>query len=259
MAVYTIEDYDIPPSLLTALNSIAQNPLIPDAPLGAQTDSIYESEEAQLRAAYLRKYADVLRQLGYIGPDGKVIKGSLELEADRRRAAAFRNAQLAKFEAIDMAQREGNFFSGYHPVRQARMEFPYWQEITDINTALPKMLADQMLEAERALEEYTLGRNLSLSQAAARAAEAARNNPAGGTGKQPGEPGWEYSGGELPDIPPSAWMPPADTLNKILGTSGGGLYPQGAGPGFAGTPKKKKPKPPKPTTLTQNRLKSGRM
>jgi hypothetical protein len=235
MAVYEIGGYEVPASLLASLHSLPDLPQIPANPLGAFTDSIFEAEDAQAQAEYKRRYADVLRQLGYVDPKtGRILKGSLELDADRKRADLWRSSQLAKIEAINQAQVAGNYFSGYHPVNQARMQHPYEQGITDINTALPKALAEQMDEAARAYEQYVLGRNISLAQAAARAAEAARNQPAGG--------------GEVPQSG-SASQTGSGTFNNPFATAawgtGGSSTPVGAGFAPAGWVAPPPPIPPR--------------
>lgn len=226
MASREVGSYEVPPSLLASLHSLPNLPQIPGNPLGAFTDSIFEAEDAQAQAEYKRRYADVLRQLGYVDPQtGKILKGALEIEADRQRADLWRSTQLAGIEAVNQAQAGGNYFSGYHPVNMARMQHPFQQGITDINTMLPKALADQMDEAARAFEQFVLGRNLSLAQAAARGAEAARNAPAGGGDTGQGtQQQWDWEkekyGWSPGDISPDAqpWNPP---VSSVLGGSWG--------------------------------------
>jgi len=171
---------------------LSRNPQLPQHPLGAYTDAQYEEQIAKLRSQTARSYADILQQLGYVDPDtGQFIQGSVETEANRQRGELHRSSDLAAEGVTHQHQQEGTLFSGLRGTDQARAEYPYVNQIGQIETQTPLTLAGLYEKAGGLVDDYTLGQNQLLGEAARR-----------------GAAGLTSSGGVDSTPPPDATLPP---------------------------------------------------
>jgi hypothetical protein len=235
MAVYDMPLFTPSQSLLSSIHNIPKNPQLPQTPMGAYTDSIFEALDAQLKAQYQRKFNDLQQQLGYIGPNGQIIQGTIESDANRQRADLWRNKWLAAVDAINAAQGSGNYFSGYYAIDRARREQPFVQAMADLDVSVPKQMQQVIEQMGQGYEDYNLQRNQGLADAAARQAEAARQAGAGGPVTPPGgstppagdpystppagappSPGPGYYWAGDPATGQGGWVPDQDTIAKML-------------------------------------------
>jgi hypothetical protein len=236
MAVYDMPLFQPSQSLLSTIHNIPKNPQLPQTPMGAYTDSIFEALDAQLKAQYQRKFNDLQQQLGYIDDKGNIIQGTIESDANRQRADLWRNKWLAATDAINSAQQAGNYFSGYYAIDRARKEQPFVQAMADLDVSVPKQLNQVIEQMGQSYEDYNLQRNQGLADAAARQADAARQAGAGGTPPDSGQgpttpapdpystppagappspgPGYYWAGD--PSTGQGGWVPDQDTINKML-------------------------------------------
>lgn len=168
--------YPIPSPPRPTLN---RNPMLPSAPLGAATDSIYEAESAQAKAQTQKLYNDVLRLLGYMDPEtGRMIPGTVELDAMRARDRLNYDKRMAGENVKENSIRAGNMFSGRFGTRTARAQNPMVQALADLDIQVPRQLSALYEEANNIIGGFNTQQNLLLAQAAARAADRARNAPA---------------------------------------------------------------------------------
>lgn len=168
--------YPIPSPPRPTLN---KNPMLPSAPLGAATDSIYEAESAQARASTSKLYNDVLRMLGYMDPEtGRILPGTVELDAMRARDRLNYDKGMAGERVKEDSIRAGNMFSGRFGIRTARAQNPMVQALADLDIQVPRQLSALYEEANNIISGFNTQQNLLLAQAAARAADRARNAPA---------------------------------------------------------------------------------
>lgn len=194
---------------------LARNPQLPEHPLGAYTDSMYEAQIAQLRQQIAKQYNDVLQQLGYTNDQGQFVPGTTEIEANKQRSILGRNLQLAEEGTTQQAQQQGTLFSGLRGTAQARAEFPFQSALSDLEVSVPKQLTDLYGQGTDLLSQFNTSQNLYLAEAAQRQSAALAANataaPAAG-GPAGGDGGTPYQ----------------DPYPLTLGMAG---YGQGSGPG----------------------------
>lgn len=177
---------------------LVKNPVLPAA-RGGQ-DSQYAAGEAQLRADILRRYQDILQQIGYKDESGNYIPGEVETQAKRQEAELTRNQGLAEEEVNKQAQREGTLFSGLRSQNIARAQHPFVQGLADLAADVPKQLQQLYQQGTRTLEDYTIQNNLLLADAAARGAARAAAAAGYGGGGYSGSSGSLAGGGSPDDI-----------------------------------------------------------
>lgn len=169
---------------------LGKNPMLPTGGSGdVPPDAEYSAAEAQLRASIGQQYADVLQQLGWVDEGGNFIPGSLSVNAGRQVGNLQRSSDLAAEDVTNEAQRQRTLFSGRRAVDQARAQFPYQQQISQLGVDLPMALGGLYEKASGILDQYTLQNNILLAALAARRSKAIAEQPAGpttGTGKAPG-------------------------------------------------------------------------
>lgn len=159
--------------------SLSRNPMLPQHPLGAYTDSLYEASVAQLRQQIMQQYNDVLQQLGYADENGNFVPGTLEIDANRQRSDLARSQQLAAEGVTQDAQRMGTLFSGPRGTLQARAEHPFVSAQSDLDVQVPRSLSQLYEQAGGLVNEYTTQNNLLLADAAQRAAQNFMSQPGG--------------------------------------------------------------------------------
>lgn len=147
---------------------LSWNPQLPQHPLGAYTDATYEAEEAQLRADTVAQYQGILRQLGYMDPNGQYIRGTVEIGAAADRARLERDMGLAREQATFGSRDRGTLFSGIRAIEQARAEHPFVTELSDLDINTPSKLSDLYNDALKVLGDFETKRNLLLAEAADR-------------------------------------------------------------------------------------------
>lgn len=164
-----------------ASQQLAVNPQLVTHPLGKYTDSTYEAQEAELRATTLRNYNDLLSQLGYVDPDtGQFIRGSIETEAQAEEMRQAFGMELARQAVTDAMQKSGTMFSGYRATQQARQESPYLDAIAQLKLSVPQALSKAYRDSVQSLEDYNLGRDQLLLDAAGRRTTDIEANPPAG-------------------------------------------------------------------------------
>lgn len=209
------------------VGNLNRNPMLPQHPLGAYTDSQYEAELAQLKYEVASRYNDVLQQLGYTDENGNFVPGQVEIDANRQRSELARNINLADEQTTQQHQQQGTLFSGLRGTNQARAEYPFVNAMGQLNVDTPKKLSDLYGQAGGLVNEFTVRHNLLLASAAQRAAANLANNSAaggnvtgaaGGPGGTPGLGGINGSGVQpnsseivgpgvaLPQPPPGAGL-----------------------------------------------------
>lgn len=188
-----------PVSAVPPGHQMQRNPQLPQHPLGAYTDAQYEAAVAALRSNVAKQYADVLQKLGYQDEQGNFIQGSVETEANRQKGLLGRSMGLAREDVTHQHQQNGTLFSGLRGTDQARAEFPYTDQIGQLEVQTPLTLAQLYEQASGLMSDYTINDNQLLADAAARAAARIQTQPsdpgAGGGGTPP--PG----GGGAADTP----------------------------------------------------------
>jgi hypothetical protein len=107
------------------VGNLNRNPMLPQHPLGAYTDSQYEAELAQLKFEVAQRYNDVLQQLGYTDDNGNFVPGQVEIDSNRQKSELARNIQLADEQTTQQHQQQGTLFSGLRGTNQARAEYPF--------------------------------------------------------------------------------------------------------------------------------------
>jgi hypothetical protein len=175
------------PSLLQGQQQLQHNPQLITHPLGAYTDSQYESDIADLTLSTNRSYQDILDQLGYLDPTtGQVIKGRLEQGADRQRRDIFTGREDVITSVTNAMREAGSLFSGYRMTEQGRQEKPYLTQLGDVETDLSRDLADQFELAMELMQDFEIKRNKALADAARRRAQQPGAGDGGGVAP-PGE------------------------------------------------------------------------
>lgn len=169
------------------LTQLARNPQLPQHPLGAYTDSLYEADVAQLRQEILQRYGDVLQQLGYTDEQGNFIPGQVEIDANKQRAQLNRSIQLADEGVTQQHQQQGTLFSGLRGTNTARAQFPFQSALADLDVQVPKALTSLYGQAGGLVNEFNTRQNRLLAEAAARRAAgftslSTSDNLAGGAG-----------------------------------------------------------------------------
>ena len=169
-----------PTTVVPSNMQLPRNPQLPQHPLGAYTDSIYEAALAQLQNQISKQYADILQQLGYMDDQGNFVQGSVEANARKSEADLRRQADLATEDVTKQHQQLGTLFSGLRGTDQARATEPIVNQIGQIETDTPLTLAQLYEKASGLTNDYVLGQNQLIADAASRAAAAQLGNPAGG-------------------------------------------------------------------------------
>lgn len=165
------------PTMVPASNQLTRNPMLPQHPLGAFTDSQYEADDAILRRNVAQQYSDLLQQLGYTDDNGQFIQGSVEAEANKQAANLTRQQDLAREQVTKDAQNQGTLFSGIRGTLQARAEDPYVRSRADLMAATPLSLQQLYERAAGLSGDYVLQQNQELAAAAARRAQGIIENP----------------------------------------------------------------------------------
>src|SRR5215471_6605405 len=170
--------------------ALSLNPQLPQVQSSLVTDATDNAQQAQLAAEISQKYNDVLKQLGYPGPNtGNFVMGTVESDANRQRDEANRSIQLADEAANQQRQLEGTLFSGRRATEQARAEHPFVQSLADLDISVPRSLSDLYEQAGNITNDYTLQNNLLLADLANRRAAAMMQAPGpGGTPPPPPPP-----------------------------------------------------------------------
>jgi hypothetical protein len=168
------------PSVVPQNQQLSRNPALPQHPLGAYTDAQYEADVASLRNEVSKKYADVLQRLGYVDPQsGQFIMGSVETEAGRQKGLLNRSMDLAREDVTHQHQQQGTLFSGLRGTNQARAEFPFVNQIGDVERQLPLTLSDLYEQGAGLSGEFNIKDNQLLAQAAGRRAAGLSTSPPG--------------------------------------------------------------------------------
>lgn len=227
LAVTGSDPQAIPPpqSLVPANMQLSANPMLPAHPLGAYTDAQYESQDAILRNTIAKQYADLLQQLGYRDNAGNFIMGSVETGANKQKQELGVQQRLAAQGVTDQAQREGTLFSGMRGTLQARVEDPYVRQQADLAASTPLTIQQLYEHASGLTNDYVLGQNQQLAEAAQRAAAGIVANPPGGAG------GGGAAAPVTPPVDPNAGASLAPTLATDALVPAGVTLPQGFMPG----------------------------
>lgn len=232
LAVTGSDPQAIPPpqSLVPANMQLSANPMLPAHPLGAYTDAQYESQDAILRNTIAKQYADLLQQLGYRDNAGNFIMGSVETGANKQKQELGVQQRLAAQGVTDQAQREGTLFSGMRGTLQARAEDPYVRQQADLAASTPLTIQQLYEHASGLTNDYVLGQNQQLAEAASRAAAGITANPPGGAGgaaapvAPPVDPNAGASVAPVTDLSTDALVAPGMVHPPPLGTYGGVTY-----------------------------------
>lgn len=147
----------LPPPPGQTSGPLQWNPQLPSHPLNEYTDAQYEADEAGLKSEFTPQYQEILQQLGFMSPEGQFVRGSLELEAEQRRADLNREMGLAKEEATNVERERGTLFSGVRGTNLARAEHPYVTELSDIDIELPKAQTGLYNQALGMIGNYGMG------------------------------------------------------------------------------------------------------
>jgi hypothetical protein len=191
-----------------------QNPTLVTHPLGAQTDDIYESSVAQLAFDTQSRYASLLQELGFIDDAGTFLPGTLETDAARQRADLERQRGLALDEVVNNAIRGGTVFSGRRAQRTAETQQPFDAAVTELTTRLSRELANRFQGISGLTQQFELGRNMLLSEAAERIKQSLMTGPVGG----------EEGGGGAGGLPV---LPDGSILFAPTSGQGGSFFPPG--------------------------------
>jgi hypothetical protein len=203
-----------PPSQVNTPGQIGENyrlgPLeLPDTPAGGQTDSIYQAALAALKFNTQNQYGQIRRQIGWTDDSGQYIPGLVETEAFRQAEAARHGIGLADEATTQEMQRAGTLFSGYRGTAQARNEFPYVQALADLDVKVPQQLSELYQQAGNLSQQYVIGQNQLLAEAAQRyLQQLLAQQGGGGGGGEPPPDGGGGGGGYVPPDQPDPNLPP---------------------------------------------------
>jgi len=225
-------------TILTPQQQISKkNPTLITHPLGAQTDDLYESAVAQLQFDTQSRYASLLQELGFIDDSGQFMPGTLETDASRQRGELERQRELGLQDVIENAVRGGTVFSGRRAKLQSQTQQPFDSAIAELTTRLSRELANRFQGVGGLTQQFELGRNQLLAEAAERIKMSLMGGPVGGEDDGvSGQAGSDVLGGAFPAGGGQAIN---DWINQALGGGGGGPGPQGSTPG---TPPPARPK-----------------
>jgi len=157
-------------SMVPSGQQLGRNPMLPQHPLGAYTDSQYEADDAVLRRQVAQQYADLLQQLGYVDENGQFIQGSVEAEANKQDSRLRTQQGQAAEQVTRDAQNNGTLFSGMRGTLQGRAEDPFVRSRADLMSATPLSLQQLYEHAAGLSGDYVLQQNQQLAAAAARRA-----------------------------------------------------------------------------------------
>lgn len=226
-----------PGTMLAPNQQLSRNPMLPQHPLGAYTDSQYEADDAMLRRQVAQQYADLLQQLGYVDENGQFIQGSVEAEANKQASGFGRQQDLAREQVTREAQNNGTLFSGIRGTLQGRAEDPFVRARADLMAATPLSLQQLYEHAAGLSGDYVLNQNQLLASAAARRAAGIITDPGIGVGGLP-------TGGASV-TPPVTDPAGGASLAPTFGVGGAGYIE----PGVVGLEGQRMP-PPIPPPLT---------
>jgi len=217
-------------TILTPQQQISKkNPSLITHPLGAQTDDLYESAVAQLQFDTQSRYASLLQELGFMDDSGQFMPGTLETDASRQRGELERQRELGLQDVIENAVRGGTVFSGRRAKLQSQTQQPFDSAIAELTTRLSRELANRFQGVGGLTQQFELGRNQLLAEAAERIKMGLMGGPVGG------EDGG--GGGGFPGIGNNALITPEARAIAAQHFAGGPTTP-GATPGA--------PPPPRP-------------
>jgi len=187
---------------------LTQNPQLPVSPaaaaMGQFTDSQYAADLADLRNTVAKQYADILQKLGYQDDQGNFIMGSVEDDANRQQALLQRQIALSDEGVTKQAQQDQTLFSGLRGINQARAEFPFVQNIADLQRQTPLTLQGLYEQAAGLMGDFSIKNQQLLAAAAQRQAAALQNiPPAAGGGGDGGGGGGAGAGAPAPTGPPA--------------------------------------------------------
>jgi hypothetical protein len=147
------------PSMVPPQQQLSRNPMLPQHPLGAYTDSTFEADDALLRRQVSQQYADLLQQLGYVDDNGQFIQGSVEAEANKQASELGRQQSLAAEQVTRDAQNQGTLFSGIRGTLQGRAEDPFVRARADLMASTPLSLQQLYERAAGLSGDYVLSQN----------------------------------------------------------------------------------------------------
>jgi hypothetical protein len=116
----------------------------------------------------MRKYADILRQLGFKDDQGNFIPGTVEADAQRQRLQLLRNIGLAEEEVTKSSQQQGTLFSGVRATNTARAQHPFISQMGELDVMVPRQLMSLWEQAGGTLQDYAIQNNMLLADAAQR-------------------------------------------------------------------------------------------
>jgi hypothetical protein len=158
------------------------NPTLITHPLGAQTDDIYEAAVAQLQFDTQSRYAQLLQELGFMDDSGQFMPGTLETDAARQRNELDRQRSLGIQDVTENAVRGGTVFSGRRAQLQAQTQQPFDSAIAELQTRLSRELANRFQGIGGLTQQFELGRNSLIADAAERIKAGLMTGPVGGEG-----------------------------------------------------------------------------
>lgn len=217
-------------------NTLSKDPQLPGNPLGSDTDSQYEAENAVLEQQINAAYQDILEQTGY-DVDGKHIPGGVEQAAARKERDYLTGLTNASDEVTGQMQQAGTIFSGYHAGQRAKATQPFVTGLGDLAVDTPKTLAKLVESASDLMREYAVQRNLLIQQAAWRKQMLLlASQGVGGAGAAPPPPGGDQPYVVANPLPDLTWLNPTVTNAPYVDPT---YNPQYGGDYMY--PKKKKP------------------
>jgi hypothetical protein len=144
------------------------------APLGAQTDAMYEAGAAQLQQAAQQKYLEQLQALGYTDPNtGALIPGTLETEAIRARYDLQRKISEAQRDVTETAARGGTVFSGRRAQLQGLATEPLYTGLANVENDLQRATSLGLQNITNLRGQYGTDLNVLVAEAAERARQRA--------------------------------------------------------------------------------------
>lgn len=214
--------------------ALQRNPQLAGAPAGAYTDAQFEAGRAAAQHQFQQTYFDILQQLGFIGDDGQFVPGLVETQAARQRADLQRSQALAAEGVTQQARRGGTVFSGRRAVNQARAEHPFVQALAQLESELPLTLGNLFQQAQGARSGFEVQLMGLLADAAARQAQAIREQPTAPAPAPAGTPAMTVADVMAALFGPGAGAP-APAAETSLPFMGGGPE-QYAGPVYSQLP-----------------------
>lgn len=144
-----------------------------------KSDSIYEAQLAKLRHEFGGEYANILRDLGFMGENGQFSPGLIETEAARRQADLQTGMGNAERGVDEAAVRGGTFFSGRRAFNRAQATDPYTRDLSRLTTDTASALSQRLNDFLQLMGGYGIDANLLLAELSKRLAANATQNPSG--------------------------------------------------------------------------------